>query len=63
MTANAMQGDREMCLEAGMDDYVTKPFGVRELIARVKSNLRRTTMELDQNKKTQIFSTFFENNK
>jgi phosphate regulon transcriptional regulator PhoB len=43
LTARAEETDRVVGLELGADDYVTKPFSMRELLARVKSVLRRTT--------------------
>jgi PAS domain S-box-containing protein len=36
MTANAMQGDRELCLDAGMDDYISKPVRVEDLVAALE---------------------------
>lgn len=42
LTARAEETDRVVGLELGADDYITKPFSMRELMARVKSVLRRT---------------------
>ncbi|MFO1051115.1 MAG: response regulator transcription factor [Planctomycetota bacterium] len=41
LTARADESDKVLALELGADDYVTKPFGLRELIARVRAHLRR----------------------
>lgn len=42
LTARAAESDRVRGLELGADDYVTKPFGTRELVARVRAVLRRS---------------------
>ena len=47
VTAKEEEVDKVLGLELGADDYLTKPFGMRELIARVKANIRRTEFMSD----------------
>jgi two-component system alkaline phosphatase synthesis response regulator PhoP len=45
LTAKSEEVDRVVGLEIGADDYVTKPFGIRELLARIRVRLRRTAQQ------------------
>ncbi len=47
-TAKAEEVDKVLGLEFGADDYITKPFSIRELTARIKANIRRTAMPIQQ---------------
>ena len=48
LTAKTGEVDKVVGLEVGADDYVTKPFSSRELVARIKANLRRAQMQAQQ---------------
>lgn len=50
LTAKAEEFDKVMGLESGADDYLTKPFGIREFIARVKAILRRSALKKEEAK-------------
>jgi CheY-like chemotaxis protein len=48
MTAYAMKGDRESCLDAGMDEYISKPIKMRELLTMITRVMSRShPAELD----------------
>lgn len=46
LTAKEEEVDKVLGLELGADDYMTKPFGMRELLARIKANIRRASLNL-----------------
>jgi two-component system alkaline phosphatase synthesis response regulator PhoP len=48
LTAKNLVEDKIMGLECGADDYITKPFDVREVVARIKATFRRTGAEADE---------------
>jgi len=41
ITANAMEGDREICIKAGMDDYISKPTRVHKLVDALEKAERK----------------------
>lgn len=62
MTANAMDGDRERCLKAGMDDYIPKPINFRHLIAVLDKWLSAKTKNNNDAQKTSNEDQPHENN-
>jgi DNA-binding response OmpR family regulator len=51
LTARREEADKVVGLESGADDYLTKPFGVRELVARVRALLRRPRASRDEGRR------------
>jgi len=54
MTANAMQGDREECIKAGMDDYISKPVKIEILVDRLELWSSKSTLNGRHNKQETV---------
>ncbi|MBE7055696.1 MAG: response regulator transcription factor, partial [Ruminococcaceae bacterium] len=56
LTARDEEVDKVLGLELGADDYITKPFSVRELLARVKANIRRTAADAQTGENAELIT-------
>lgn len=62
LTAKSEETDKIVGLELGADDYMTKPFSIRELVARVKANLRKSEFNVYNNTTNNIINNSSVNN-
>jgi two-component system, OmpR family, KDP operon response regulator KdpE len=60
LTVRSAERDKVVALDAGADDYVTKPFGIEELLARVRASLRRSAEDAVPAFQSKDFSVDFE---
>ena len=58
LTARSEEIDKIIGLETGADDYLTKPFSIREFVARVKAIIRRTQMDVNKKSSADAIVTF-----
>jgi DNA-binding LytR/AlgR family response regulator len=59
MTANATQGDRERCLDAGMDDYVSKPIRKADFTEALERHLPKNIKPIEEKPETRVSPTVF----
>lgn len=63
LTARSQETDTIIGLKTGADDYITKPFGIKELLARIESLLRRTHVRHEENYRNGKLNIYFSSHK